>query len=97
MARPEQLVATALHTFTAYSCAPGAMPIHKPSALRPAVMSATWVPWPPQSIGFGSGSSTAEVVGHLSPTKSKPPTTLLVKVGALVLAAVGPQAAALEP
>ncbi len=49
--------------------APGAMPLWVPSALRPAMMSETWVPWPSKSIGFGSGASVG-VVGQVSPTKS---------------------------
>ena len=75
MASPLQLVDTLLHTFTAYSLAPGAMPLCRPSRLAPAAMSATWVPWPapvPASIGFGSGCNTVNgaVPVQVSPTKS---------------------------
>ena len=73
------------------------MPFQVPSALRPAAMSATLVPWPWQSMGLGSGSSTGDAVGQRSPTKSKPPTTLLVQVGIEVFAAVGPQDVAGPP
>ena len=56
IATPLQAVETEEQTFTAYRSTPGAMPLWVPSALRPAAMSETWVPWPSKSIGFGSGA-----------------------------------------
>ena len=72
-----QEVETEEQTFTTYRSAPGAMPLWVPSALRPAAMSETWVPWPSKSIGFGSGASGGELAApfQVSPTKSVPPLT----------------------
>src|SRR5215471_6516137 len=84
-ARPLQLVDTELQTFTAYRLASGATPLCDAPSL-PAMISATCVPCPPlqgaaiaagpQSIGSGSGAKGP--LGHISPTKSNPPTTLSV-------------------
>ena len=78
IATPLQAVETEEQTFTMYRSAPGAIPLWVPSALRPAAMSETWVPWPSKSIGFGSGASGGELAApfHFSPTKSVPPLTL---------------------
>src|SRR5580704_5484600 len=76
IATPLQDVETELQTFTAYNCAPGAVPKCTLSKLCPPAASAVSVPCPFKSIGLGSGASGP--LGHTSPVKSNPPITFVV-------------------